>query len=61
MRNKHNVNEVLVTQYEHDRGNASRIDGILDISGHIPMILGRNYAMNNNCQPKVKATNIKGG
>ena len=61
MRNKHVINGGLVTQYKHDKGKASQIDGILNIRGHIPMILGRNYEVNSNGQPKAKVANIKGG
>ena len=58
---KHDVNEKLVTQYVHDKGKASRIDGTLDISGHIPMIIGGDYDMNKNFQSKAKVFNNKGG
>ena len=58
---KHDVNEKLVPQYVHNKGKAPRIDGTLDISGHIPMIVGRNYEMYRDYQSETKVINNKGG
>ena len=61
MRIKHDVNEELVTQYVHDKGKPSRIDGTVGIRGHIPMIIGKDYEMNKDNQPKARFFNNKGG
>ena len=58
---KHGANKKLVTQYVYNKEKTSKIDGTLDISCHMPMLIGRDYDMNKTIQPKVKVFNNKGG
>ena len=61
MRIKRDVNEELVTQYVHDKGKLSRIDGTVDFRGHMPMVIGRDYEIDKNDQTKARVFNNKGG